>query len=308
MRYIFILSMMLVASAASAHVYNPSDTSLGDEAHGWGDHSLAGYGAGSGDLKADGSVPWTGTDDHGDNSVTGVTSMTVGGTAAETRVDIAGYDAEDQATLGFWENYTASPRGYGYEFSYDEVNNLFTLSRFNGTTSGDIVMAWGRGTRALQMYDTSYLGFGTSRDSEIWYNGTHTFWNLRRVGSGNLTIQGGTLFMQDSGVGVNTSVEGASTTLTDLECYGNVIYVTGAYQIDLPAVVAGMSVTVISTTAAVVSVNPDGSEQFRLDGPTITAGNEVDSTGAAGDVAVFTYYGAGVWYVTSNTWVDGGAS
>jgi hypothetical protein len=85
----------------------------------------------------------------------------------------------------------------------------------------------------------------------------------------------------------------------------------GAAQIDLPALASGSSFCVYSTTAQVISLNPNGTETI-IDAsitPALDAGDELDSPGAIGDYVCLLSNGTS-WYVLgkSGTWVDGGAS
>ena len=105
---------------------------------------------------------------------------------------------------------------------------------------------------------------------------------------------------------VNTAVTG---TVADTDCYGSVHYLTGAITMTLPAAVEGMHITFVSTDATVKAINPDGTDQFILNGTALTAGNEVDSPGAAGDNITFHASAANEWTSLGSvgTWVDGGA-
>lgn len=75
----------------------------------------------------------------------------------------------------------------------------------------------------------------------------------------------------------------------------------------LPAVVAGMQVTIIVTSGAAVTVDPNSTEIIILDGTSLAAGFKALSTSTAGDIIVLTYYSAGHWYAASNGWVDNGS-
>lgn len=125
------------------------------------------------------------------------------------------------------------------------------------------------------------------------------------------TAAGLTINNSTNTVQTNTATYSTAQTLTAAQCYGSVIYITGEMDVQLPAVVAGMSVTIIADAAEVVSIAPDAggtADTLRLDGTDQTAGHEVDSTGTLGDIAVLTYHSADKWYVSSNTWVAGGAA
>jgi hypothetical protein len=103
-----------------------------------------------------------------------------------------------------------------------------------------------------------------------------------------------------------TKYSAGSHTLATTEVYGGVIYQTGAGTIVLPAVAAGMSVTVITIGAVAVSVDPNASEILVLDGTSLTGGHKATNLSTAGDIITLTYYAAGEWYAASNGWTDGG--
>lgn len=104
-----------------------------------------------------------------------------------------------------------------------------------------------------------------------------------------------------------TEIHSASHTLTAAECYGGVYYVDAASTVlTLPAVADGMSVTVISNTANTVTVDANANDLIYLDGTALDDGDSIDSSGAAGDIAVFTYYSAVGWFASTNGWTDGG--
>jgi hypothetical protein len=100
---------------------------------------------------------------------------------------------------------------------------------------------------------------------------------------------------------------GSNQTLSAAECGGYVIYVTGAATITLPAIAAGMSVTIITIGAVEVSVDPNASDKIVLDGTALDDGDKITNASTAGDIAVLTYYSADGWYASTNGWTDGGA-
>jgi hypothetical protein len=107
--------------------------------------------------------------------------------------------------------------------------------------------------------------------------------------------------------GVYTASYSANQTLTAAQCYGGVVYVTGACTITLPAIADGMSVTVITIGAIEVSVDTNASDLMYLDGTALNDGDKATNTSTTGDIIVLTYYSADGWYATSNSWTDGGA-
>lgn len=137
---------------------------------------------------------------------------------------------------------------------------------------------------------------------------------IARSASGSITVEGVAVLLSGGTITGKVTVPTKQQTgvytvgTTDAnEPYGGVIYASSTGTISLPAVAAGMSVTVIADAAVVVTVDPNGSEQIRLEGTTLAAGFAVKSAGAIGEVAVFTYYGSGVWFCSSATFVTNGS-
>lgn len=91
------------------------------------------------------------------------------------------------------------------------------------------------------------------------------------------------------------------------EAYGAIVRVTGNATITLPAISPGMSVTVIAKGAVTVGVKPNAADKLFLEGTALDDGDKATSTGATGDVAVFTYDSADGWLAITNGWTDGGA-
>lgn len=106
---------------------------------------------------------------------------------------------------------------------------------------------------------------------------------------------------------IDVATYATSQVLTAEECQGYIVYVTGAATITLPAVAAGMSVTIITIGAVAVSVDPNASDKIWLDGTALDDGDKITNTSTAGDIAVLTYYSADGWYAATNSWTDGGA-
>jgi len=111
-----------------------------------------------------------------------------------------------------------------------------------------------------------------------------------------------------TGIKVYTGILNTSHTLGADSCYGMILYVTGARTITLPTVAVGMSVTFITIGANEVVIEPgsidlDG-EQMYLDGTLLDANDSATNFSTAGDLIVFTYYSAGVWYAASDGWTD----
>ena len=106
---------------------------------------------------------------------------------------------------------------------------------------------------------------------------------------------------------VEVATYSGSQVLTDAQCRGGIIYVTGAATITLPAVADGMSVSIHTIGAIAVSVDPNASDKIWLDGTALDDGDKITNKSTSGDIAVLTYYSADGWHATTNGWTDGGA-
>ena len=106
---------------------------------------------------------------------------------------------------------------------------------------------------------------------------------------------------------VEVATYSGSQVLTDAQCRGGIIYVTGAATITLPAVAEGMSVSIHTIGAIAVSVDPNASDKIWLDGTALDDGDKITNKSTSGDIAVLTYYSADGWHATTNGWTDGGA-
>tara|TARA_Y100000593_G_scaffold26096_1_gene51900 strand:+ start:7351 stop:9492 length:2142 start_codon:yes stop_codon:yes gene_type:complete len=106
---------------------------------------------------------------------------------------------------------------------------------------------------------------------------------------------------------VQISSYSGNQTLTTTECFGYIVYVTGAATITLPTVADGMSLTIITIGAVAVSVDPNAADKIFLDGVALDDGDKITNASTAGDIAVLTYYSADGWHASTNGWTDGGA-
>lgn len=112
----------------------------------------------------------------------------------------------------------------------------------------------------------------------------------------------------DASVPIYTEQHATSHTISAAECYGGVHYATAAATITLPAVAAGMSVTVITAAAVAVSVKPNASDLIRLDGTALDDADKITNSSTAGDAVTLTYYDATGWHATTDgNWTDTGA-
>ena len=100
---------------------------------------------------------------------------------------------------------------------------------------------------------------------------------------------------------------GANATLTASQCLGQIVRVTATATITLPPVVIGSKVTILSTTAAAIHVDPNAADRLILDGVTLDDGDKASSASGAGNQ--ITLFGDSVAGWTSigtiGSWTDG---
>jgi len=123
--------------------------------------------------------------------------------------------------------------------------------------------------------------------------------------SGDVTI-GGTVQ-----AGLETETKTGDVALAADDCRGQIIYVTATGTITLPAVadcVEGASVTIYSTTAATIHIDPDSADRIRLDGTALADGYKITSEGSAGDHITLSKDSADGWttFGKSGNWTNGG--
>jgi hypothetical protein len=85
--------------------------------------------------------------------------------------------------------------------------------------------------------------------------------------------------------------------------------VTGAYTITLPAMSIGMSARFMATTAAVLTLDCTSPNYFVLAGTALTAGNKIQTSGAAGAAFEIVCLETNKLYVinANDVLIDGGA-
>jgi hypothetical protein len=95
----------------------------------------------------------------------------------------------------------------------------------------------------------------------------------------------------NSGISITGSVTSPTTTnplaLTVGDCYNRVLCYGATGEIDLPAMVSGMNITIYNTGAFTITIDPNGSEVIVRDGTTQAAGVSITlSTGAGNFVCL----------------------
>jgi hypothetical protein len=101
----------------------------------------------------------------------------------------------------------------------------------------------------------------------------------------------------------------ATEAATAATLYGTTHLVSGAYTVTLPAVAIGMHGRFYATTAAVFSVDCNGSDHFVLAGTELSAGYKVTSDGSVGAMFEWECTAANTItiYFSNVTFIDGGA-
>lgn len=96
----------------------------------------------------------------------------------------------------------------------------------------------------------------------------------------------------------------ADAVLSTTQVKGTLVLVTATATITLPPVVVGATVTIYSTTAAAVMVDPDANDRIVLDGVAGGNGKKVTSASGAGDFVTLIGESADGWTVIgrSGTW------
>ena len=96
-----------------------------------------------------------------------------------------------------------------------------------------------------------------------------------------------------------------NTTLSN-----TIINISAAATVKLPPVKDGMDIIVNATASQTIKVDPDDSDQIRLQGAYLTAGNEIDSAAGIGNaVQLITEDADGFLAIEINgSWSDGGSS
>jgi len=101
---------------------------------------------------------------------------------------------------------------------------------------------------------------------------------------------------------VTDSAANFAANFTGANLYGGtyIVNVTGTCQ--LPVMAAGMNFTIITLGAIAVTVDTNANDGYLMDGTTNAEGKNLVNLSTAGDIAVFQYYTADDWLITTNGW------
>jgi len=205
------------------------------------------------------------------------------------------------------------------------ISDLFSLLV---GTSETITAKWSLANLTLtaQTSEPSGLAVGdiVKADNDTWdpcgISGTDDYLAMvTATGSPNTYValldDQGNWYFNTIQAAMNVITSAVQKTLTASEM-NSVIVMTAAGDVDIPAdqcdTATGKWITVKTTGTFLNSITSnDASDQFVLsDGTALTAGNELDLGGAAGNQATVMCLEANKWYVTGEigTCVDGGAA
>jgi hypothetical protein len=150
---------------------------------------------------------------------------------------------------------------------------------------------WANFERVSMKWDSNVFKIGTEA------GGTGTVRNIALIG-GNVDIVGNLTAL------IEPIAKSGTDTLTAAQCKGQVVYMSAAGTLTLPAVVVGSSVLVFVTTASVVSVDPDAADRIILDGVAGGDGKKITSDGTVGALVQLHGDSANGWTVLgkAKTW------
>lgn len=100
----------------------------------------------------------------------------------------------------------------------------------------------------------------------------------------------------------------ADGTLKESDMYNSLVLITGTTTVTLPAVKPGMDVIFINADGADENIDPNASDQIRLAGAQLTAGNKIANSTIGDCVQLVTESVDGfIAIMLTGTWTDGGA-
>jgi hypothetical protein len=195
-------------------------------------------------------------------------------------------------------------------------NTTGTASNVTGT----VAVANGGTGATTAATAASALGVGTE-DSPQFTSielGNASDTTLARSGAGAATIEGVGILMDAADTVDYANTTGSFKALTPItgdaddfaanftgaNLYGGTYVCNAEGDVDLPEPVAGMNFTVITMGDIEVDALPAAGDDLLLDGVQLDDNHDASNTGSAGDIAVFQYYDADGWLVTTNGWTE----
>lgn len=176
--------------------------------------------------------------------------------------------------------------------AYPDTDNM--VLTFDSATNSCIWEVPGASAVSLDnAFDIDKEIDGANSEANAVREGDGTDYLEKWCASGTCHIKGaGTITDVSTSAGLRAIVNTVSAnyvigTDDEFEPYGGVISVdTTGVTITLPAIADGMSFTVKTRGASQVFIDPNGTEQIRLNGVLLAAGNKIENTSTIGDTAV----------------------
>jgi len=276
------------------------------------------------------------TDDAGTDVQLGLAggsgdSITVGGTAIDTTAEFTNtgnvaFSVADGGAGGPDDISASVTAAVTLDTEWDTIGEIETATgtdivttNANDITSAQLAQLLSNETgTGLDVFSTSaFLTNATLAGATL--TGTITATNSTFSVS-NLTAQVGsfsTSLAADSATITNTLTAttvvrdhpvyllSTNRTWTATELCDAYVYVTGVSTQTLPAVDATVSAVFVADGAHVVTIDPNASDQMKLDGAALdTAGDAIVSGGTAGEIAAITYYSGDGWYAATDGWAS----
>jgi len=101
---------------------------------------------------------------------------------------------------------------------------------------------------------------------------------------------------------VTDSAANFAANFTGANLRGGTFVCNSAGTCQLPEMVAGMNFTIITLGDIEVVVDTNANDGYLMDGTTNAEGKNITNLSTAGDIAVFQYYTADDWLITTNGW------
>ena len=144
-------------------------------------------------------------------------------------------------------------------------------------------------------------------DLKVMEAGTDT--SYIQIDGKNTDIEVKKLLVPEAGIKAPTPVIGdpdsdwGTWTSANANLWGGIFIANASGAKALPAIVAGMNLTVITEGAVTPVIDPDGTEVIYINGASCGAGVSVQSSGVSGESISLVYRSAGAWESISNGWI-----